>query len=216
MRSEDKSRNITTINDAYRNEISSPDDLPVMGTTFNSSDIETILKNIFSDFNNTQSFTGVCEEVEFDKVALCTDETEEYMKGGGHMKLTYQLGTINFNIKFLKCVSEIRIINDYEMQEVEKRLDKEMDESNLKCTIGSEFPNIPPMRIYGDYEKDCKTLEIYIDEKLYKCSNYELIKSGSKPCLLSSPKYRITIETQEKFDIFQTQAENLLKAFKEL
>ena len=142
-------------------------------------------------------------------------EIEEYMKGGGRMKLTYQLGTINFNIKFLKCVSEIRIINDYEAQEVEKRLDKEMDDANLKCTMGG-LPNIPPMRIYGDYEKDCKTLEIYIDEKLYKCSNYELIKSNSKPCLFSSPKYRITTETQEKFDTFQTQAENLLTAFKEL
>lgn len=128
------------------------------------------------------------------------------------MKLTYQLGNINFNIKFLKCVSEIKIINDYEMQEVEKRINKEMDESTFKCTIG-EFSNV---HIYGDYEKDCKTLEIYIDEKLYKCSNYELIKSISKTCLFSSPKYRITTEAQEKFDIFQTQAENLLKAFKEL
>lgn len=215
MRSEDKSWNITTINDAYWNEISSSDDLLVMGTTLNSSEFETMLKNIFSDFNNTQSFTGVCEEVEFDKVALCTDETEEYMKGGGHMKLTYQLGTINFNIKFLKCVSEIRITNDYEAQEVEKRIDEETDEANLKCTLGG-ISNISPIHIYGDYEKDCKTLEIYIDEKLYKCSNYELVKSGSNPYLFSSPKYRITTETQKKFDIFQTQAENLLKAFKEL
>lgn len=132
------------------------------------------------------------------------------------MKLTYQLDMINFNIKFLKCVSEIRIINDYEMQEAAKRVDKEMDEANLKCTIGGNFSNIPPVHIYYDYEKDCKTLEIYIDEKLYKCSNYKLIKSDSKPCLFSSPKYRITTETQKKFDIFQTQAENLLKAFKEL
>lgn len=215
MRSEDKCWYITTTNGTYRNEILSPDDLFVMGTTFNSSDIETILKNIFSDFNNTQSSTGVCEEVEIDKVALCTDETEEYMKGGGRMKLTYQLGTNNFNIKFLKCVSEIRIINDYEAQEVEKRIDEETDEANLKCTLGG-ISNIPPIRIYGDYEKDCKTLEIYIDEKLYKCSNYELIKSDSKLGLFSSPKYRITTEAQKKFDIFQTQAENILKAFKEL
>ena len=143
-------------------------------------------------------------------------EIEEYMKGGGRMKLTYQLDMINFNIKFLKCVSEIRIINDYEMQEVAKRIDKEMDEANLKCTIGREFTNIPPVHIYGDYEKDCKTLEIYIDEKLYKCSNYELVKSDSKPCLFSPSKYRITTEAQKKFDTFQTQAENLLKAFKEL
>ena len=143
-------------------------------------------------------------------------EIEEYMKGGGRMKLTYQLDNSNFNITLLKCVSEIRIINDYEMQEVEKRLDKKMDEDYLKCKIWSEFPSIPPMHIYGDYEKDCKTLEIYIDEKLYKCSNYELIESNSNPCLFSSPKYRITTETQKKFDTFQTQAENLLKAFKEL
>ena len=132
------------------------------------------------------------------------------------MKLTYQLGTINFNIKFLKCVSEIKIINDYEMQEVEKRINKEMDESTLKCIVEERFSNIPTVHIYADYEKDCKTLEIYIDEKLYKCSNYELIKSDSKPYLFSLPKYRITAETQKKFDIFQTQAENLLKAFKEL
>lgn len=140
------------------------------------------------------------------------EEIEEYMKSGGQMKLTYQLGTINFNIKFLKCVSEIRTTNDYETQEVEKRINKEMDESTLKCTIG-ESSNV---HIYADYEKDCKTLEIYIDEKLYKCSNYELVKSGSNPYLFSSPKYRITTETQKKFDIFQAQAENLLKAFKEL
>ena len=178
-------------------------------STLNSSDFETKLKNIFSDFNNTQSLTGVCEEV-----ALCTDEVEEYMKGG-RMKLTYQLGTINFSIKFLKCVSEIKIINDYEAQEVEKRINKEMDESTLKCTIG-EFSNLPTIHIYADYEKDCKTLEIYIDDKLYKCSNYELIKSISKTCLFSSPKYRITTEAQKKFDTFQTQAEALLKAFKEL
>lgn len=143
-------------------------------------------------------------------------EIEEYMKGGGRMKLTYQLDNINFNIKFLKCVSEIKIINDYEAQEVEKRINKEMDESTLKCTINERFSNMPSIHIYADYEKDCKTLEIYIDEKLYKCSNYELVKSDSKPCLFSSPKYRITTETQEKFDTFQTQAENLLKAFKEL
>lgn len=42
-------------------------------STLNSSDVETKLKNIFSDFDNTQNFTGICEEVEFDKVALCTD-----------------------------------------------------------------------------------------------------------------------------------------------
>lgn len=42
-------------------------------STLNSLDVETKLKTIFNDFNNTESFTGICDEVEFDKVALCTD-----------------------------------------------------------------------------------------------------------------------------------------------
>lgn len=43
-------------------------------STLNSSDVEIILKNILSTSYNTQSFTGICEEVTFDKVALCTDD----------------------------------------------------------------------------------------------------------------------------------------------
>jgi len=140
------------------------------------------------------------------------NEIEEHSED----RVVYQLDMTNFNIKFLKCVSEIRITNDYEMQEAAKRVDKVMDEAIPKFTIGRELSSVSPVHIYGDYEKDCKTLEIYIDEKLYKCSNYKLIKSDSKPCLFSSPKYRITTETQKKFDIFKAQAESLLKAFKEL
>ena len=132
------------------------------------------------------------------------------------MKLTYQLGKTVFNIKLLKSVSEIKIVNDYKEQEVRKRIDKQVDESTSRLSV--RFSRISPIHIYNDYEKDCKTIEIYIDEKLYRCSNYNSIKEDSKPGLFSSlsTKYRITTESQKEFGIFKTQAENLLEAFKKL
>jgi len=132
------------------------------------------------------------------------------------MKLTYQLDKTIFNIKLLKSISEIKIINDYEEQEVRKRIDKQVDESTSQ--FNTRFPKISPVHIYIDYEKECKTIEIYIDEKLYRCSNYNLIKEDSKLGLIIpiSTKCRITTESQKEFDIFKNQAENLLEAFKKL
>ena len=124
------------------------------------------------------------------------------------MKRTYKLQNNYFNIEFIREISELEIINDYEQEEAKKKSDKDFDENNIaKCF------NIPTVRIYSNYEKDCKTARIKVNEKEYTCSNYERELRGTALLALNC---KINDEKIKEFSEFISEAKTLLEAFKAL
>lgn len=129
------------------------------------------------------------------------------------MKTVYKLQNKYFNIKNLKEVSEIKIVNKYDEQELQKKLDKKIDQEV------SSFKDIPKVRLYFNYEKDCKEISISIDGVEYTYRNWEIFKNDKNKTVLFSfinDEFKVTKKQQKEFDIFKKEAETLLEAFKKL
>ena len=131
------------------------------------------------------------------------------------MKTVYKLQNKYFNIKNIKEISEIEIVNSYEEQEIKKKQDEEIEESlPLKS-----FGNIPKIRFYFDYEKDCEEISIRIDGIEYTCRNWEVFENNKNHKSMFScmdDEYRVTKKQQKEFNKFKKEAETLLEAFKKL
>lgn len=125
------------------------------------------------------------------------------------MKKVYKLADNYFNIEKLRNVTELSIVNEYEKTETQKKIDKEVDERCLH--FQDRFAKIPPVHIYNNYEKDCKTATITIDDKKYVCINY--IPQKDNEIIFN---FIVTEEQQAKYDEFVLEAQNIVKAFAEL
>ena len=125
---------------------------------------------------------------------------------GGIMKKVYKLADNYFNIEKLKNVTELSIVNEYENTETRKKIDKEVDAKFPH--FKDRFTKIPPVHIYNNYEKNCKTATITIDDKNYGCGNY--ILQCDKGIYAD---FAVTEEQQAKYDEFVSEAQNIVKAF---
>lgn len=130
------------------------------------------------------------------------------------MKTVYKLQNKYFNIKNIKEISEIEIVNSYEEQEIKKKQYEEIEEP----LPFKSFGNIPKIRPCFNYEKDCKEISISIDGVNYTSTNYEVIenKNGKKLLVSLNISYKVTEKQQLKFDEFEKEAKALLEAFKKL
>lgn len=129
------------------------------------------------------------------------------------MKLVYKLQNKYFNIRNLREVSEIKIVNKYEEQELQKKQDQEID------SITTSWGGVGKIRLYFHYSEDCEEISIRIDGTEYTCGNWEVFKNNKNHKSMFScmdDEYKVTKKQQKEFNKFKKEAKELLKAFKEL
>ena len=129
------------------------------------------------------------------------------------MKKVYKLKDKYFNIEFVKKMSEIKEVNEYEEQEELKKQHIKEAKINEKFTFG--LPPLQAVHIYDDYDIECMRIFVTVNDNQYQCKNY-VMRAENEEQFFSLYKGIVTEERQKEYEQFKKEAMELLNAFKSL